>query len=325
MDRRAFLAMIAGGMVAAPLAAEAQQAEKVYRIGVLSSASGATWEGFRQGLRELGYTEGRTILIEWRWTEGKAERAPELAAELVRLQPDVLVTSGPQPSAAAKAATATIPIVFIAVADPVSVGLVASLARPGSNITGLATLVGAGFVGKLIEVLKEAFPQVSRVAILINPTNAMHQQIVANELPQAAERLRLTLLTVEARAADSLTGAFETAVRSRAGAIMVLGDPLVFVHRARIAELAAKHRLPAMYLFRESVEAGGLMAYGPSFHDLGRRAASYVDKILKGAKPGDLPVEQPSKFELVINLKTAKALGLTIPQSLLQRADQVME
>jgi putative tryptophan/tyrosine transport system substrate-binding protein len=325
MDRRAFLAMIAGGMVAAPLAAEAQQAEKVYRIGVLSSASGATWEGFRQGLRELGYTEGRTILIEWRWTEGKAERAPELAAELVRLQPDVLVTSGPQPSAAAKAATATIPIVFIAVADPVSVGLVARLARPGSNITGLATLVGAGFVGKLIEVLKEAFPQVSRVAILINPTNAMHQQIVANELPQAAERLRLTLLTVEARAADSLTGAFETAVRSRAGAIMVLGDPLVFVHRARIAELAAKHRLPAMYLFRESVEAGGLMAYGPSFHDLGRRAASYVDKILKGAKPGDLPVEQPSKFELVINLKTAKALGLTIPQSLLQRADQVME
>ena len=325
MDRRAFLAMIAGGMVAAPLAAEAQQAEKVYRIGVLSSASGATWEGFRQGLRELGYTEGRTILIEWRWTEGKAERAPELAAELVRLQPDVLVTSGPQPSAAAKAATATIPIVFIAVADPVSVGLVATLARPGSNITGLATLVGAGFVGKLIEVLKEAFPQVSRVAILINPTNAMHQQIVANELPQAAERLRLTLLTVEARAADSLTGAFETAVRSRAGAIMVLGDPLVFVHRARIAELAAKHRLPAMYLFRESVEAGGLMAYGPSFHDLGRRAASYVDKILKGAKPGDLPVEQPTKFELVINLKTAKALGLTIPQSLLQRADQVIE
>jgi putative ABC transport system substrate-binding protein len=325
MDRRAFLAMIAGGMVAAPLAAEAQQAEKVYRIGVLSSASGATWEGFRQGLRELGYTEGRTILIEWRWTEGKAERAPELAAELVRLQPDVLVTSGPQPSAAAKAATATIPIVFIAVADPVSVGLVASLARPGSNITGLATLVGAGFVGKLIEVLKEAFPQVSRVAILINPTNAMHQQIVANELPQAAERLRLTLLTVEARAADSLTGAFETAVRSRAGAIMVVGDPLVFVHRARIAELAAKHRLPAMYLFRESVEAGGLMAYGPSFHDLGRRAASYVDKILKGAKPGDLPVEQPSKFELVINLKTAKALGLTIPPGVRARADEVLD
>jgi len=325
MNRRAFLSILSGGLLAAPLAVEAQQAGKVPRIGVLSSAPGATWDGFRQGLRELGYSEGRTILIEWRWTEGKAERAPELAADLVRLQPDVIVTGSPQPTAAGKAATATIPIVFIAVADPVRVGLVATLARPGSNITGLATLVGAGFVGKLIEVLKEALPQVSRVALLINPTNAMHQEIVANELPEAAERLRLTLLTVEARAADALEGVFDTAVRARAGAIIPLGDPLVFVHRARIAELAAKHRLPAMYLFRESVEAGGLMAYGPSFHDLGRRGASYVDKILKGAKPGDLPVEQPTKFELIINLKTAKALGLTIPPSLLQRADQVIE
>ncbi|HEX4996432.1 MAG TPA: ABC transporter substrate-binding protein [Methylomirabilota bacterium] len=324
MNRRAFLSTLSGGLLAAPLAVEAQQAGKVPRIGVLSSAPGATWDGFRQGLRELGYSEGRTILIEWRWTEGKAERAPELAADLVRLQPEI-VTGSPQPTAAGKAATATIPIVFIAVADPVRVGLVATLARPGGNITGLATLVGAGFVGKLIEVLKEALPQVSRVALLINPTNAMHQEIVANELPEAAERLRLTLLTVEARAADALEGAFDTAVRARAGAIIPLGDPLVFVHRARIAELAAKHRLPAMYLFRESVEAGGLMAYGPSFHDLGRRGASYVDKILKGAKPGDLPVEQPTKFELIINLKTAKALGMTIPPSLLQRADQVIE
>jgi putative tryptophan/tyrosine transport system substrate-binding protein len=288
---------------------------------VLGSAHSSTWDGFRQGLRELGYTEGRTILIEWRWTEGKAERAPELAADLVRLQPDVIVTSAPQPTAAGKAATATIPIGFIAVADPVRAGLVATLARPGSNITGLATLVPEGFVGKMMEPLKEAVPQVSRLAMLINPTDAIHQQFVTSELPGAAERLRLTVLTVEARAADALEGAFETAVRSRAGAIIVLGDPLIFVHRARIAELAAKHRLPAMYLFRESVEAGGLMAYGPSFHDLGRRAASYVDKILKGAKPADLPVEQPTKFELVINLKTAKALGLTIPPSVLQRAD----
>jgi putative ABC transport system substrate-binding protein len=316
---------LTGSLLAAPLAAGAQQTGKIPRIGVLSRAPSATWDGFRKGLRELGYTEGRTILIEWRWTEGKAERAPELAAELVRLRPDVLVTSGPQPSAAAKAATTTIPIVFIAVADPIKVGLVATIARPGSNITGLATLVGAGFAGKLIELLKEALPQVSRVAVLINPTNAMHQEIVANELPEAAERLRLTLLTVEARAPDALEGAFESAVRSRAGAIIPLGDPLVFVHRARIAELAAKHRLPAMYLFRESVEAGGLMAYGPSFHDLGRRGASYVDKILKRAKPGDLPVQQPEKFELIINLKTGKALGLMIPPSLLQRADQVIE
>src|SRR4030095_15516699 len=182
----------------------------------------------RQGLRELGYTEDRTILIEWRWTEGKAERARELAAGLVRLQPNVLVTSAPQPSAAAKAATAAIPIVFIAVADPVGAGLVAALARPGGNVTGLATLVGPGFTGKLIELLKEALPQVSRVAVLINPTNAIHQQIVANELPEAAERLRLTLFTVEARAAEALEGAFETAVRSRDGAILALGGPLVF-------------------------------------------------------------------------------------------------
>jgi putative tryptophan/tyrosine transport system substrate-binding protein len=292
---------------------------------VLSSTPGATWAGFRQGLRDLSYIDGRTILIEWRWTEGKAERAPELAAELVRFQPDVVVTSGPQPSAAAKAATATIPIVFIAVADPIGAGLVTTLARPGGNITGLATLVGTGFTGKQLEVLKEALPQVSRVDMLINPTNAMHRQIVANDLPDAAERLRLTLPTVEARAAEALEGAFETVVRSRAGAIFVLGDPLVFVHRARVAELAAKHRLPAMYLSRESVEAGGLMAYGPSFHDLGRRAAGYVDRILRGAKPADLPVEQPTKFELLINLKTAKTLGLTIPPSLLQRADQVIE
>jgi ABC-type uncharacterized transport system substrate-binding protein len=325
MERRRFIEVIPGGLLAVPRAAVAQQVGKVPRIGVLGTAHSATWDGFRQGLRERGYTEGRTILIEWRWTEGRAERTPSLAADLVRLQPDVIVTASPQPTAAAKAATATIPIVFIAVADPVRAGLVATLARPGGNITGLATLVPEGFSGKMIELLKEAVPQVSRVAILTNPTNAILQQIGANELPGVAERLRLTLLTVEVRAPDALEGAFETAVRSRAGAIMVAGDPLTFIHGARIAELAAKHRLPAMYLFRESVEAGGLMAYGPSFPDLGRRAASYVDRILKGAKAADLPVEQPTKFEFVINLKTAKALGLTIPPSVLGRADEVIQ
>jgi putative ABC transport system substrate-binding protein len=187
------------------------------------------------------------------------------------------------------------------VADPVRTGFVTTLARPGGNITGLATLVPEGFAGKLVGLLKEAVPQVSRMAVLTNPTNAMHHQILADELPATAERLRLTLLPVEARAAEGLEGAFETAVRLRAGAITVLGDPLVLVNRARIVELAAKHRLPAIYLFRESAEAGGLMAYGPSFYDLGRRAASYVDRILKGAKPADLPVEQPTKFELVVN------------------------
>jgi putative ABC transport system substrate-binding protein len=313
-------------LVAGPLIAEAQQAGKVPRIGVLGTGpSGAQWDAFRQGLRELGYMEGRTILVEWRWTGGKAERAAELAAELVRLQPDVIVTSAPQPAAAAKGATATIPIVFMGVADPVRMGLVATLARPGGNITGLATLVPEGFAGKMIELLKEAVPQVSRMAVLVNPTNAIHQQIVANELPGTAERLQLTLLTVEARAADALEGAFEAAVRERTGAITVFGDPLVSVHRARIVELAAKHRLPAMYLFREVVEAGGLMAYGPNFADFGRRAASYVGRILKGARPADLPVEQPTKFELVINLKTAKSLGLTVPPSVLVRADEIIQ
>jgi putative tryptophan/tyrosine transport system substrate-binding protein len=256
---------------------------------------------------------------------GEAERAAELAADLVRLQPDVIVTSAPQPTLAAKAATATIPIVFFGVADPVRTGLVATLSRPGGNITGLATMVPGGFAGKQIELLREAVPQVSRMAVLINPTNASHQQIVANELPGTAERLRLPLLTVEARAGDALEGAFEAAVRERTGAIVVLGDPLVTVHRARIVGLAAKHRLPAIYLFRDAVEAGGLMAYGPNFRDLGRRAASYVDRVLKGTRPADLPVEQPTKFELVINLKTAKDLGLTIPQSVQLRADEVIQ
>jgi len=207
----------------------------------------------------------------------------------------------------------------------VRMGLVTSLGRPGGHITGLATLVPEGFASKIIELLRDAVPQASRVAILMNPTNAVHRRIVSAELPTAAERLRLTFLTIEVQAAHELDGTFEQAVRSRADAIAVLGDPLTFVHRVRIADLAAKHRLPAVYLFRESVEAGGLMAYGPSFHDLGRRAATYVDKILKGTRAADLPVEQPTKFELVINLKTAKALGLTIPPALLLRADQVLE
>jgi putative ABC transport system substrate-binding protein len=332
MTRRTFALAILLTILTTPLAAEAQPAGKVPRIGVLhggasprGSPGSAQWDGFRQGLRERGYTEDRTILIEWRATEGKAERARELAADLVRLQLDLIVTSAPQPTEAAKAATAAIPIVFIRVADPVKAGLVATLARPGGNVTGLATLVPEGFAGKMIELLKEAVSKVSRMAVLIVPTNTIHQQIVADELPGIAERLQMTLLTVEARAADAFEGAFETAVQSRAGAITVFGDPLTFLHRARLVELAAKHRLPALYLFRESVEAGGLMAYGPNFYDLGRRAATHVDKILKGARPADLPVEQPTKFEFVINMKTAKALGLTIPRSVLLRADEVIQ
>jgi putative ABC transport system substrate-binding protein len=325
VNRRGFLLTSLAGVIAAPLAGEAQERHKMPRLGVLSGARSATWDGFQNGLKDFGYTDGGNIIIDWRWTEGKSERAAELAAELVRLKPAVIVTSAPQPTAAVKAATDTIPIVFINVADPVGTGLVATLARPGGNITGITTLVPEGFSGKGLELLHEAVPKAARVAILTNPTNAVHRRVISNEYPTAAERLRLTLLTIEAHAADELDGAFERAVSSRAGAIVVMGDPLTFVHRVRIAELAAKHRLPALHLFRETVDVGGLMSYGPSFFDLGRRAASFVDKILKGAKPADLPVEQPTKFELVINLKTAKALGLTIPPAMLLRADQVIE
>ncbi len=310
-------------LLAAP--GHAQQTGKIARIGFLSSTPSAISQGFREGLTELGRVEGRNIIVEWRWTEGKPERSSELAAELVRLGPDLIVTTAGQPTAAVKAATNTIPIVFIAAGDPVRTGLVASMARPGGNITGLSNLVSEGFTGKMIELLQVVVPQASRVAILMNPTSADHRQIMSLDVPATAERLRVTLLPIEVQAANELDAAFERAARSRADAVLVMGDPLIYVNRARVAELAARQRLPAMYLFRENVEAGGLMSYGPSLHDQGRRAATYVDKILKGARPADLPVEQPTKFDLVINLKTAKALGLVIPPALLRRADEVIE
>jgi putative ABC transport system substrate-binding protein len=302
----------------------AQNAATVARIGFLSSAPSGISEGFREGLKERGRVEGRNIIVEWRWTEGKAKRIFELAAELTRLNPDLIVTTANQPTAAVKAATDTIPIVFISAGDPVGTGLVASMARPGGNVTGLTALAAAGFSGKLIELLQMAVPHASRVAVLLVPTNADHR-IISAELPAVAEQLHLTLLPIEIQAGNDFDAAFEQAHRSRADAIVVLGDPLMYVHRARIAQLAAMLRLPAVYFFRESVEAGGLMSYGPSLHDLGRRAATYVDKILNGAKPADLPVEQPTRFDLVINLKAAKALGLAIPLLLLLRADQVIE
>jgi len=329
--RRIGLAVVLTLSLLAPLASAAQQPGRTPRIGVLTSGPGPITagpgpisEGLRQGLRELGYTEGRNIFVEWRFTEAKAERVSELAAELVRGKPDLIVTVTPQPSLAVKAETTTIPLVFIAVADPVAVGLVTSLARPGGNVTGLSTLVPGGFTAKGAELLKEAVPHLSRLAVLTNPTNTMHRLAVSTDLAPASERLRVVILPVEAQTVQELDRAFETAARSRADGICVFGDALTFVHRVRIAELAARYRLPALYLNRESVEAGGLMAYGPSQRDLGRRAAPYVDKILKGAKSADLPVEQPTKFELVINLKTAKALGLTIPQSVLTRADEII-
>jgi len=309
-----------------PLAAETQQHRRTPRIGVLAGTPGGPIsEGLRQGLRELGYTEGQDILIEWRWTEGKAGRVAELASELVRIKPDLIVTITPQPSVAVKAETTTIPLVFVGVGDPVGVGLVASLAKPGGNVTGLATFVPGGFTTKGAELLREAVPNLSRLAVLVNPTNPMHQRALSTELAAASGQLRMVILPVEVRTAQELDSAFETAARSRADAIWVFGDVLTIVQRVRIAQLAARYRLPDLYINRENVEAGGLMAYGPSNPDLGRRSATYVDKILKGAKPSDLPVEQPTKFELWFNMKTAKALGLTIGQTILLQADQVIE
>jgi putative ABC transport system substrate-binding protein len=324
MDRRTFLAGTGAGLVAAPLAAEAQQAGKVYRIGVLSTADGPEWEAFRQGLRALGYIEGRNIFIEYRWHAGKFDQLPALAAELVDLKVALIVTAGPQPTRAAKAATATIPIVFVSVGDPLRLGLVESLARPGGNVTGFQTLVQGGFGGKQLELLKAAVPSSALVAVLMISSNPLHRPYLQETAP-AADALKLKLQIVEAHNADELESAFETAVRARADAMHVYGDSITFLHRKHIAELALRSRLPTIFLFKPNVEAGGLLSYGPSEPDMYGRAARIVDKILKGAKPADLPVEQPTKFELVINLKTAKALGLTIPPSLLGRADEVIQ
>ncbi len=316
------------GLLAAPLAAPAEQPGKVFRIGILGNVpltdpEGArVWGAFIQGLRELGYVEGQNITIERRFSEGKYERLPDLAADLVRLKVDVIVAPATNPVFAAKQATRTIPIVMTGSGDAVGSGLVASLARPGGNVTGLSTLAPE-IVGKQLELLKEMVPRVSRVAVLWNPTNTGHS-LSLREAKVAARSLGVQLQLLEARRPDEFEGAFAAMTRERAGALLVLGDGMFLLHPTRIADLAAKSRLPAMYGLREFVDAGGLMAYAHSLRDNFRRAATYIDKILKGAKPADLPVEQPTKFELVINLKTAKALGLTIPQSILIRADEVI-
>jgi putative ABC transport system substrate-binding protein len=301
-----------------------QQPGKTARIGFLFFVTSPSLdEAFRQGLHELGYVEGQNIAIEYRSAEGKSERLPGLAAELVRLKVDVIVAASPPATEAAKGATSTIPIVFAVSGDPVAAGLVASLARPGGNITGLATISG-DVLGKQLELLKGVTPKVSRVAVLQNPSNPGH----ALMLPQAegaARALGVQLQVLKARTPSEIEAAFAAMSSQRAGGVLVLRDALFRAQRAQIAALAAKRRLPAVYGLREEAEAGGLMAYGASVPHMFRRAATYVDKILKGAKPADLPVEQPTKFELVINLKTAKALGLTIPPSLLGQADQVIQ
>ena len=330
MGRRTFLTLVSGSLLAAPLPAHAQQTAKVPRLGFLGLNPGANPHlrgAFLQGLRDLGYVEGRNILIEERSAEGKLERLPALAAELVALKVDVLVTGGGTPTAlAAKQATRTIPIVFASATDPVTDGLVTSLPRPGGNITGLSNLAPE-LVGKCLEQLKQAVPGVSRVAVLWQP-GALAEH-TAKDILQGAEvaarALEERLQFVEARGPADFDRAFSDMTRARAGALAVLGSAIFNSERRRLVDLAAKHRLPTVYTSRDFVDAGGLMTYGPNLAYLFRRAATYVDKILKGAKPGDLPIEQPTTFELVINLKTAKALGLTIPPLLRLRADQVIE
>ena len=318
MDRRAF---IVGGVVtlAAPLAAEAQQPGRAYRIGVLGGES----QLLQQSLRKAGYVAGRNLTIVWRDPEGKPERFGDLAAELVRLKVDVIVASNPAATIAAKKATASIPIVMLHTPDPVQLGVVASLGRPGGNITGTTTL-SADLSVKQLEILKEAIPQAARIAALWNPINPWHP-LALKAAEGAARSLVVQFRSVEARAPEELESAFAVMTKERADAVLVLSDPMTFFHRARIAELAAKRRLPTMHGVRGYVDAGGLMSYWADQADLYRRVVSYVDRILKGAKPGDLPIEQPTRFELVINLKTAKTLGLTIPPSVLLRADQVIE
>jgi putative ABC transport system substrate-binding protein len=329
IDRRAFLGTLAGGLLAAPLAAEAQTAGKVPRVGYLSPGSSSDsarlrrFEAFRQGLRERGYVEGQNIAIESRWAEGKYDRYPTLAADLVRLKVDVIVTVGGAATRAVQQATRTIPIVMSVVIDPIGSGFVPSLAHPGGNVTGLS-MMAADLVGKQLAVLQEVTPKVVRVALLWNPANpGSLPQLRAAEA--VARALRVRLQTLEARVPQEIDSAFAAMTREQAGALVVLVDAIFTNQVRQIAELAAKRRLPSIYGQREYTEAGGLMVYSSDPLDLERRAATFVDKILKGAKPADLPIEQASKFELIINLKTAKALGLTIPQSLLQRADQVIE
>jgi len=331
MERRAFIGSVAGGLLAAPFVAQAQPA-KVPRIGVLLYTAeprpgqpNQALEAFRGGLRDLWYIEGQTIALEYRWAGGSNQRAAKLAAELVRMDMTVIVSAGTPATQVAKAATATIPVpvVMTAVGDPVGSGIVASLARPGGNVTGLS-LLDTELDGKRIELLKEAVPGLTRIAMLWSP-NDPGMTLAFGRVEAASRTLRLTLQSVAIRDPAEVPEALHTAEMGRIQALIVTAQPFTIRHQIEILNVVSRMRVPAMYTDRRFVEAGGLMAYGPSLIDVYRRAATYVDRILKGAKPADLPVEQPTKFELVINLKTAKALDLTIPPSLLQRADQVIE
>ncbi len=323
----ALIATVVLGLLGAAVTADAQQAGKVGRIGFLGNSTAALEADlvgpFREGLRDLGYVEGRNIVIEYRWAEGKYARFPALITELLALRVDVIVTAGTPASLAVKKATTTTPLVMVAVGDPVATGLVASLARPGGNSTGL-TSISQDLEGKRLELLREVVPKISHVAVLWNPASPI-QVVQEKEVQAAAQVLRMKVLSLGVRAPEEFDKAFAAILRERPGALLVLADRLFLHHRARIMDFAVKHRLPGVHAYRELVEAGGLMSYGPSYAGMHRRAAYFVDRILKGTKPADLPVEQPTRFELVLNLKAAKALGLTIPQSVLIRADQVIQ
>ena len=327
MTRSALTAVLALGLLAAPLAAEAQRAGKVPVIGVMEGpAPGLNQpvrEAFRQGLEQHGWVEGRNLVIEYRSADGRTERFPELVAELVRLKVSVILVAGEPMIIAARQATATIPIVMAAVGDPVGRGFVASLARPGGNITGVSNMA-VEMTGKWVELLKEAVPKATKVAALRNPANPTHE-VFWRQTQEAARALGVQAQSAEAKTVEEIDLAFAAMAKERAGALIVFPDPLFNGNRVKVAALAERYRLPSLTMLRESVDAGALMSYGPSILDNYRRAAGFVDRILRGAKPADMPVEQARQFELVINLKTAKALGLTIPQSLLGRADQVIE
>jgi putative tryptophan/tyrosine transport system substrate-binding protein len=326
MNHKAILFLLAASLLICFQPAEAQQPAKVHRIGFLigtfPSTNAARIDAFREGLRELGYVEGKNVVIEWRWAEGKFDRLPDLAAELVRLKVDVIVTNGPVLTRPAKEATSTIPIVMGFDNDPVGNGFVASLARPGGNITGLSNQAPE-ISGKQLELLKEIVPSLSRMAVFGNSNEPANPQSL-REVELAAGAFRMKLQYLDVPSPRDVETAFRAASNGRADAVLMLGNGILNPHRAQIANLAVRSRLPAIYNSVEWVEAGGLTSYGASIPDLLRRAATYVDKILKGAKPAELPVEQPMKFELVIHLKTAKQIGLTIPPNVLARADRVI-
>jgi putative ABC transport system substrate-binding protein len=327
ISRRAFVTSVTGGLLAAPRGARAQQARKAHRIGFLGNSTAAFEANlvgpFREGLRELGYVEGRDLVIEYRWAEGHYDRFPALIAELIALNVEVLVTAGTPAALAVRRATTAIPLVMIAVGDPVGSGLVKSLARPGGNLTGLVS-IAPDLEGKRLELLTEVVPRLSSVAFLLNPANAFHVTS-EKQARAAANALHLKVEFVPVRAETEFDRAFQAIGSQRVGALIVLADRLFLHHRARIVDFSARHRLPTMNAYTELVEAGGLMSFGPSYPGMHRRAAYFVDRILKGANAADLPMEQPSKFELFINLRTARALGLVIPQPILLRADDLIQ